>query len=346
MEYRTLGRSGLEMSAISLGCWATIGEQLDDEASTRLLTTAYDLGINFFDSAENYANGASEEALGRALQRLRWPRETYVVSSKVYWGTHAQSPNTWGLGRKHIIDACNTALRRLGVDYLDLYFCHKYDEKTPLEETVEVMSDLVRQGKVLYWGTSDFPSDKILTAHRIAEDHGYVPPKAEQTYYNILSRERVEVQYMPLNRELGLGITTYAPLACGLLTGRYDKGILAGGRLGRSEYAWLPEFLLGANQEEMLQRIRALNGLAREIGATPSQLALAWVLRNSAVASAISGASNEIQLSENVQAVNFISQLDDSVCSRIDELVGLAPGPETAEAEAVDPGGESHGVQG
>lgn len=323
MEYRRLGSSGLELSVISLGSWATVGERLDHEGSAQLLGTAYDLGINCFDNAETYGNGNAEEVMGRALQKLAWPRETFVLSSKVYWGTHQKRPNTWGLSRKHIVEGCHASIRRLRVDYLDIFLCHRYDERTPLEETVTAMSDLVTQGKVLYWGTSEWRVEQVLAAIRIAKDAGLVEPKLEQLQYNIFVREKVERDFVQLNREAGFGVTVWSPLAYGLLTGRYDKSLDSGGRLSRGEYKWLRTKFFGPNEQIRLSRIRAINSLAREIGVTPSQLALAWVLRNATVTTAISGASNCNQLRENVDFLTARKKIDKALCCRIDELSGF-----------------------
>jgi voltage-dependent potassium channel beta subunit len=333
MEYRALGRTGLKVSAISMGCWATIGEVLDDEQTTRLLECAYEVGINFFDSAETYSNGAAEAALGRSIRRLAWPRETFLLSGKVFWGVHGKRPNTWGLSRKHVIEGCHASLRRLGVDYLDIYLCHRHDPDTPLAETVRAMSDLVSQGKVLYWGTSEWPADLVLSATEIAGELGLVPPQIEQLQYNLLVRERVEGEFAALHRKIGLGITTWSPLAYGLLAGRYDHGIPASARLARTGYGWLRESVLGADEASVLGRVRSFSALARDIGSTPSRVALAWVLRNATVSSAITGASGVEQLRDSVRALETIELLDSNVLSRVDRLISPAAAPATYQRQ-------------
>lgn len=325
MEYRQLGRTGLKISAISLGAWATVGESLDDAQTGRLLGAAYELGINFFDNAETYGNGAAEEVVGQSLRRLRWPRETYLLSSKVYWGVHGKRPNTWGLNRKHVVDACHGALRRLGVDYLDLYLCHRYDPNCPLEETVRTMSDLVTQGKVLHWGTSEWTAEQVLDACRIADELRLIPPQIEQLQYSLLVRDKVEREFAALPERIGLGITTWSPLAYGLLAGRYDDGMPADARLAKPGYQWLREYILGADEVPVLNRMRAFSALARETGTTPSRLALAWVLRNGVVSSAITGASCVTQLRDSVQALEIVPEVRGELLASIDELVSPAP---------------------
>jgi voltage-dependent potassium channel beta subunit len=322
LEYRKLGTSGLQLSAIALGAWATIGERLGRRETTALLHTAYELGINYFDNAETYADGASESVMGEALVELGWPRESFVVSSKVFWGTHGKRPNTWGLSRKHVLEGCHASLRRLQLDHLDLLLCHRNDPNTPLVETVCAMSDLVTQGKIVYWGTSEWPAEEVVAARRIAEQHGMTGPVVEQLQYNMLVRDRVELDFKALAGEGGLGITTWSPLAYGLFTGRYDNGIApAAGRLGRPEYSWLHEVALGDAPEQTLHAVRMVNAFALDLGTTPSRLALAWVLGNPLVCSAISGASSPEQVAENVRALDVVSIVDDHVRMRIDELM-------------------------
>jgi voltage-dependent potassium channel beta subunit len=342
MPYRRLGRTGLEVGAISLGSWATFGERVDLETTVDILKLAYERGVNLFDTAETYARGAAEETLGRALSRLGWPRETFVISGKVFWGVHGRRPNTWGLSRKHVFEGCHATLRRLGLDHLDLYLCHRYDENVPLVETVRAMSDLVRQGKILYWGTSEWSAGQFREACLIAHSEGLVPPQLEQVQYNILVRDRLEGEMTELKAETGLGLTVWSPLAYGLFTGRYDGGVPWDGRLGLEKYVWLREDALGSAEADVLQRIRAVNAIAREIGMTPSRMALAWVLRNRTVDSAITGASRPEQLHETLGALAVVDRIDDALSHRID----LALGRKSAVPERSDPNREPAAAAG
>jgi voltage-dependent potassium channel beta subunit len=317
MRYRRLGGTGLLLSEISLGTWATVGQALDDAGSLALLDEAYQLGVNFIDNAETYGDGAAEAATGRVLARLRWPRETIVLSGKVFWGTHDGRPNTNGLGRKHIVEGCHATLRRLGVEHLDLFLCHRPDPDTPLAETVAAMSDLVRQGKILYWGTSEWQAATHEQAHALAVELGGYRPVVEQPQYNLLVRARVEREYA----HLPVGLTTWSPLAYGLLSGGYDAGVQPTSRLGRAGYGWLRSSALGADEPATLARVRRYTALARELGVEPAALAIAWVLRNPAVTSAICGASSPAQLRANVAALDLGDILDDELCARIDDAL-------------------------
>jgi voltage-dependent potassium channel beta subunit len=322
MRYRRLGSSGLQVSALSLGTWATVGERLDDSDSVRLLDEAYQMGVNLFDTAETYADGATEEATGRALAKLAWPRETYLVSGKVFWGVHGRRPNTWGLSRKHVREGCHATLRRLGVDYLDIFLCHRPDPHTPLAETVRAMSDLVQEGKVLYWGTSEWPATAVERAHELATAMGWHPPVVEQLQYNLLERRRVEHEFAELPARIGLAITVWSPLAYGLLAGRYDGGFPPGARLSDPAYGWLRENVFGDDQQGVLDRVRAVNRLAVELGVQPGQLALAWVLRNPLVSTAVTGASSPEQLRANAAALALDGLVADEVCRKLDGIVG------------------------
>jgi voltage-dependent potassium channel beta subunit len=306
--YRRLGQTGLQLGVVSLGTWATVGESLDLGAATRLLARAHEAGVNFYDNAETYGNGEAERLMGRALRRLRWPRESYVISSKVYWGTGAGGPTARGLSRKHVTEACDAALRRLGLDHLDLYLCHRPDPETPVEETVRAMSDLIaHQGKVLYWGTSEWPAATVAEADRLARANGLVPPVTEQPQYNLLVRDRVEGEYRELCRRLGLGLTTWSPLAYGLLAGRYrSDSFPAGARLARAEYGWLREEVFGERKREHLRRARELVALAEECGCSAAQLSMAWVLVNPLVSTAITGASSQGQLEDTLGCLQLL----------------------------------------
>jgi voltage-dependent potassium channel beta subunit len=319
--YRRVGTSGLQISAISLGAWATIGECLDLRASTQLVEEAYNLGINFFDNAETYGNGASEVMMGRVLATLRLPRENFLVSSKVYWGTGSHRPTAKGLSRKHVFEACEAALRRLRVDYLDLYLCHRPDAATPIGETVRAMSDLIsHQGKVLYWGTSEWPAPAIAEAHNVARELGLVPPVVEQAQYNLFIRSRVEREYAGLYTTLGLGLTVWSPLAYGLLTGRYNERIDGRGRLSRTSYKWLCDEILGDRAQQRIEAVRAFCALAGDYGVSPAQLSMAWVLRNPNVSTAITGASSVDQLRETVAATELLDRVTPELSGELDSI--------------------------
>jgi voltage-dependent potassium channel beta subunit len=323
MEYRRLGRSGLELSAVSFGSWVTFSYQLDDGAAAECMKTAYDAGVNFFDNAEVYADGESERIMGRVLKRMGWTRDTFCVSSKVYWG--GDLPTQRGLSRKHVHEACHAALRRLQLDYLDLYFCHRPDLATPVEETVRAMHDLVSQGKVLYWGTSEWSAQQIQEAWGLARQHGLTPPTMEQPQYHMLHRDRVEREYHRLYAEIGLGTTTWSPLASGVLTGKYRDGIPAGSRFELPDYRWLRAGLDSPEGRANLRKVEEIAGIARELGLSPAQLAIAWCLKNPNVGSVILGASRVSQLRENLQSVEHVGRLDAAVMERIEGVLQNRP---------------------
>ena len=325
MEYRRLGRSGLKLSALSFGSWVTFGNQVDDRSAVELLKLAFDAGVNFFDNAEAYAHGESEKIMGRALSKLGLPRDAYCVSSKVYWG--GKLPTQRGLSRKHVREACDAALERLGVDHLDLYFCHRPDLDTPIEETVRAMHELVLQGKVLYWGTSEWRADEIAEAHGEAAAHGLTPPTMEQPQYNLFEREKVEREYRRLYDAVGLGTTIWSPLASGILTGKYASGIPKGSRMALPEYGWLKERLEGGEGQERVAKTRRLAAVAGDLGASVAQLAIAWCLVNPHVSTVILGATRPAQLSENLAALELVPRLDDGVQRRIEEIVANKPEP-------------------
>lgn len=323
MPYRNLGRSGLKLGALSFGSWVTFHAQLDDEGAAACMKTAYDAGVNFFDNAEVYADGQSELIMGRALARLGWGRDTYCVSSKVYWG--GQRPTQRGLHRKHVREACDAALRRLQLDYLDLYFCHRPDLSTPIEETVRAMDELVRQGKVLYWGTSEWSAQQIQEAHGAARQYGLTPPAMEQPQYHLLHRERVEREYLPLCEGAGLGLTTWSPLAAGILTGKYKDGVPAGSRLTLPGYEWLREHVLSDKGRARIRTAAALEPVAAELGCTLAQLAIAWCLVNPRVSTVILGASRQEQLRENLDALRVLPRLTAPVLEKIEKIVANKP---------------------
>lgn len=322
MQYRRLGASGLQLSALSFGAWMTFGRQIGRTQARELVAAAWDRGVNFFDNAETYANGEAERVMGDVIADLRLPRDGYCVSSKVFFGSApSPRPTQRGLSRKHVVDACHAALARLRVDYLDLYYCHRPDPDTPVEETVAAMDMLVRQGKVLYWGTSEWPEALIREAARFARANHLVAPSMEQPQYNLLHRERVELEYAPLYPELGLGTTTWSPLASGLLTGKYAGGIGAEGRLAQPEAAWLQELVVGQEDEHRLQRAQRFAELAAELGERPAPLAIAWCLRNPHVSSVILGASSVAQLQENLGALELVGRYDEPVWCRLEAAV-------------------------
>ena len=322
MLYRRLGRTGLQLSALSFGAWVTFGRQVGRSQARELLALAWDRGVNFFDNAETYNRGEAERLMGDVLADLRFPRDSYCVSSKVFFGAvDNPKPTQRGLSRKHVIEACHQALERLRVDHLDLYFCHRPDPDTPIEETVAAMDTLVRQGKVLYWGTSEWPAESIAEAHRIARENHCYAPVAEQPQYNLLHRERVEREYAPLYERFGMGTTIWSPLASGLLAGRYNEGIPDDSRLAQPGYEWLRETVLGAGRERV-ERVRHLAPIAQELGVSQAQLALAWCLANPHVSTVLLGASRREQLEQNLAALELVPRIDAAMRQRIEQAVG------------------------
>jgi voltage-dependent potassium channel beta subunit len=322
MEYRRLGNTGLQISALSFGTWVTFGHQIADEVAEELMITAYEEGVNFFDNAETYASGKSEIVMGNILRKLGWDRSTYLVSSKVFWG--GQKPNQKGLMRKHVMEACHSALKRLQVEYLDLFFCHRPDIHTPIYETVLVMNDLIRQGKILYWGTSEWNAQQITEAHYWAERYKVIGPVMEQPQYNLFHRENMEKKYLPIFKTFGLGTTIWSPLASGLLTGKYLHSRNAENtRMGLPSMQWLKEKML--NDEDKLEKVKQLKLLADQIGISLTHLALAWCLKNPHVSSVILGASKVQQLQENLKCFEAISALTSEVMEQIESIVKNKP---------------------
>ncbi|MBP1473440.1 aldo/keto reductase [Frateuria sp. MAH-13] len=322
MLYRRLGRTGLQLSALSFGAWVTFGRQVGRSQARELLALAYDRGVNFFDNAETYNNGEAERLMGDVLADLRFARDSYCVSSKVFFGAvDDPKPTQRGLSRKHVIEACHQALERLRVDHLDLYFCHRPDPDTPIEETVAAMDTLIRQGKVLYWGTSEWPAEAIDEAHRIARENHCYAPVVEQPQYNLLHRERVEREYAPLYERFGMGTTIWSPLASGLLAGRYNDGIPDDSRLAQPGYEWLRETVLGSGRERV-ERVRHLAPIAQELGVSQAQLALAWCLANPHVSTVLLGASRREQLEQNLAALELLPRIDAAMKRRIEQAVG------------------------
>lgn len=320
INYRRLGRSGLKVSELSFGSWVTFGTQIDRKKAVDCMGMAYEAGVNFFDNAEVYAQGESEIIMGKALNELNWDRSSYIVSSKVFWG--GEKPTQRGLSRKHVHDACHDALKRLQVDYLDLFFCHRPDPETPIEETVHAMDILVKQGKVLYWGTSEWSATDIMEAYKIADKSGLTPPSMEQPQYNMFHRERVEKEYRKLYEKYGMGTTIWSPLASGLLTGKYLKEIPKGSRMTLKGYEWLKERLLSDLGQEHQKKVQALTYIAEETGYSMAQLAIAWCLKQPVVSTVILGASSSEQLAECLKASELTPLLNDDLSGQIESVLG------------------------
>ena len=319
MEFRRLGRSGLKLSTLSFGSWVTFGEQVDRDVALDCLSTARAAGVNFFDNAETYAGGESERVMGQAIAELGWDRDTYVISTKLFWGIKDDVNLQNTLNRKYLLSAIDPCLERLGLDFVDLLYCHRPDPETPIEETVWAMSDIVASGKALYWGTSEWSAGDIRAAWEIAERHHLHKPVMEQSQYHLLERYRVETDYARLYEELGYGLTTWSPLASGLLTGKYLDGVPEGSRGTLEGYEWLRDLI---TDERALDKVRALVPIADELGCTMSQLAIAWVARNPNVSSVILGASKVSQLEENLASLDVVPLLDDEVLARIAAALG------------------------
>ncbi|MEP4147898.1 MAG: aldo/keto reductase [Halioglobus sp.] len=319
MEYRNLGASGLRVSELSFGSWVTFNKQVDHKLAEHMFGTCFDAGINFFDNAEGYEAGQSEIVMGKALRTLGRPRDSYCVSSKVFFGCHSSPlPTQHGLSRKHVTEACHQALDRLQVDYLDLYFCHRADPHTPIGETVWAMHNLVTQGKILYWGTSEWTADEITQAYEFARENHLTPPSMEQPQYNLLDRERFEVEYAPLYEKYGLGTTIWSPLASGALTGKYLDGIPEDSRASLPGYEWLREHMVESERgQERMQKVAKLLPIAQELGTSLPRLAIAWCLQNPNVSTVILGASRIEQLEENLKAVEARPLLCGEIMERL-----------------------------
>jgi voltage-dependent potassium channel beta subunit len=318
MQYRRLGRAGLKVSVLSLGSWVTFGAQLDTGLAGACMDVAYEAGVNFFDNAEAYAGGDSERIMGKVLAERGWPRQRYVVSTKLFWGLDDSVNMRNTLNRKYLSQAIDGSLDRLGLDFVDLVFCHRADPETPIEETVWAMSDMVSAGKALYWGTSEWSADEIRAAYEIAERHHLHKPVMEQPQYSLFARERVEQEYARLYEDIGLGLTTWSPLASGLLSGKYVDGIPEGSRATLPGYEWLRDRLTDPDANA---KVRALGGLAEELSCSLAQLALAWCVKNPHVSTVITGASRPEQVHENLGALDVLGRLDDVTMSRIEEIM-------------------------
>ncbi len=318
MRYRRLGRSGLQVSEVSLGSWLTFGKLITDDTAEALMKLAYDNGVNFFDNAEIYSKGESERVMGRILQKMEWPRDTWIVSSKVFFGAGGKLPTQLGLHRKHVMEACHDALKRLQVDYLDLYFCHRPDPNTPIDETVWSMHSLIMQGKVLYWGTSEWSAKEISEAHAVAEKHHLIAPVMEQPQYNMFHREKVEKEFAPLYDTVGLGTTIWSPLASGVLSGKHSLAGDASSRLRAAGLEWLREREL---TEARLKKVDELKMLAASLDLSLPVFAIAWCLKNPRVSTVILGASKVAQLEENLKAVEAQDKLTDEVVRKVESLL-------------------------
>jgi voltage-dependent potassium channel beta subunit len=318
MHYRRLGRSGLKVSEISLGAWVTFGSQVNETLAHELIHAAYDQGVNYFDNADIYCNGEAEIIMGKAIKDL--PREALVISSKVFSPT-MPGPNGRGLSRKHVMESVNGSLKRLGTDYIDLYFCQRFDPDTPVDEVVWSMNDLIRQGKILYWGTSEWEAAQIAQAVGIAHQLNLIPPSMEQPQYNLFHRRRVEMDLAPLCREYNLGLTTWSPLYSGILSGKYNDSIPDGSRATLPEMSWIRDRIT----PERIAITRQLTALAVEMALTTAQLAIAWILRRKDISSVITGATRPEQLDENLDAAEAVELMNESLLNRIEQIVGNAP---------------------
>jgi voltage-dependent potassium channel beta subunit len=319
MEYRRLGKSGIKLSALSLGAWVTYGGQVGEQTARECMAAAYDQGVNFFDNAEGYADGNAETVMGNVVKELGWKREDIVISTKIFWG--GSGPNDTGLSHKHVIEGTNKALKRLQMDYVDLLFCHRPDPNTPIEETVRAMDILIKQGKAFYWGTSEWTAAQIQEAARIAYEYHMTPPAMEQPQYNMFVRDALERDLVPVFNELGYGTTIWSPLASGLLTGKYNEGIPKDSRAALEGYEWLQKGIT----EEKIAKVRELKPIADELGCSLAQLGLAWCLKNPNVSTVITGASRAAQVTENMKALDVAEKLTPEVMARIDTVLDNKP---------------------
>jgi voltage-dependent potassium channel beta subunit len=319
-----MGKTGLQLSVLSFGSWVSFHKQIDDSVADELMGIAYENGVNFFDNAEVYALGESEKMMGRVLKKKNWDRTSYTVSSKAFWGWRGKEnkPNQSGLSRKHLIEACHEALQRLQLDYLDLYFCHRPDKKAPIEEVVWTMHNLVQQGKILYWGTSEWSGVEIMEAHRVAHQYGLIGPSVEQPQYNLLERNKMENEFLMVFKTVGMGTTIWSPLASGLLSGKYNNGIPEDSRFAIEGFDWLKDRWM---QENFLEKIKKLSSLANELGISMAQLSIAWCIKNPNVTTAILGASRKEQLLENLKALDATEKLNAEVMKRIEDIVQTKP---------------------
>ena len=324
MEYRRLGKSGLQLSVLSFGSWVSFSKQINDKVADELMGIAYDKGVNFFDNAEAYALGESEKMMGRVLKKKKWDRTSYTISSKAFfgWRGEANKPNQTGNSRKHLIEACNEALQRLQVDYLDLYFCHRADKNTPIEETVWAMNHLIQQGKIMYWGTSEWSGVEIMEAHRVAEKFRLIGPTMEQSQYNLFERNKIENEFSEIYKNVGLGTTIWSPLASGLLTGKYNDGVPKGSRFALEGFDWLKERWI---IDEKIKKVKKLSDLATKLGVSTASLSIAWCIKNPNVSTAILGATKKAQLLDNLKALDVVALLTPDVMEKIENIMKTKP---------------------
>jgi len=326
MEYRYLGNSGLKVSALSFGAWVTFSDQVGEDVAYKCMKEAYDAGVNFFDNAEVYANGEAEVMMGNILKKTGWKRSDLIISTKLFWG--GSGPNDTGLSRKHILEGTDAALKRLQLNYVDLIFCHRADFHTPVEETVRAMNHVINQGKALYWGTSEWPAERILEAYDIARREKLIPPLMEQPEYNMFRREKIEKEFLPLYEKFKLGTTIWSPLASGVLTGKYNNGMPDATRLSLQSYEWLKNNIFSEEGLRKIEKVKKLEPLAKEIGTTLPEMGLAWCLKNKNVSTVITGASKPEQVKQNMKALDAVPKLTDDVMKKIEEIIQTKPKPE------------------
>ena len=324
MEYRRMGKTGLQLSVLSFGSWITFHKQINDTSADELMGIAYDNGINFFDNAEVYALGESEKMMGRVLKAKNWDRTSYTISSKAFfgWRGKANKPNQTGLSRKHLTEACHEALQRLQTDYLDLFFCHRADKNVPVEEVVFTMNNLIQQGKILYWGTSEWSGVEIMEAHRVAQQYKLIGPQVEQPQYNLFERNKIENEFLEIYKNVGLGTTIWSPLAAGLLSGKYNDGIPEDSRLGMEGFEWLRDKWV---LQEKLEKVKQLAVLAKAMGVSLASLSIAWVIKNPNVTTAILGATKKEQLTDNLKALEVLPLLTDEIVKAIEDIMDTKP---------------------
>ena len=324
MEYRKMGKTGLQLSTLSFGSWVTFHKQINDSIADELMGIAYDAGVNFFDNAEVYAAGESEKMMGRVLSNKKWDRTSIVLSSKAYfgWRGKANKPNQTGLSRKHLTEACHEALKRLQTDYLDLYYCHRPDKTTPIEEVVQTMNTLIQQGKILYWGTSEWSGVEIMEAHRVAAALHFIGPSVEQPQYNLFERAKMENEYLEIFKNLGMGTTIWSPLAAGLLTGKYNDGIPEGSRFQLEGFEWLRDRWL---MQDRIKKVQLLGAMAKALKVSTASLSIAWCIKNPNVSTAILGATNKAQLVDNLTAIDTAALLTAEMMEQIENIVETKP---------------------
>ena len=324
MEYRYMGKTGLQLGVLSFGSWVTFHKQITDDTADELMGIAYDNGVNFFDNAEVYSLGESEKMMGRVLKKKNWDRSSFVISSKVFWGWHGKEnkPNQSGLSRKHVTEGCNEALQRLQVGYLDIFFCHRPDKKVPIEEVIWTMNHLIQQGKILYWGTSEWSGVEIMEAHRVAQQYHLIGPVVEQPQYNLFERNKMEREFLMIFKTVGMGTTIWSPLASGLLSGKYNNGIPEGSRFALQGFDWLKNRWMVENK---IEKVKKLSALAGQLNVSLAAFSIAWCIKNENVTTAILGATNKEQLTQNLKALDVLPLLNNDIIDRVEEIVQTKP---------------------